>query len=185
MLSTNFPIPAGLADKDNMMSKIIHAREREENIARHRSPLTKEMYVEMARRAKKSSRNSIDAVLFDFFNLIRVGGFRVAEYAQETQTKVDEFEYASGNKVVKAFTSIDWNFYDAKGHLMTLHNLDSLGEINRELHSEYRRIEKTVKKSLSPLMTSTRTYAPFGRHIGFSFKLRDLVKTTTSQWVFI
>jgi len=109
-----------------MMSKIIHAREREENIARHRSPLTKEMYVEMARRAKKSSRDSIDAVLFDCFNLIRVGGFRVAEYAQKTQTKVDEFEYASGNKVVKAFTSIDWNFYDAKGHLMTLHNLDGL-----------------------------------------------------------
>jgi hypothetical protein len=122
----SFPIPADLADKDNMMSKIIHAREREENIARHRSPLTKEMYVEMARRAETSSRDSIDAVLFDFFNLIRVGGFRVAEYAQKTQTKIDEFEYASGNKVVKAFIAIDWNFYDAKGSLMTLHNLDGL-----------------------------------------------------------
>jgi len=74
------------------MSKIIHARECEENIARHRSPLTKEMCVEMARRAKKSSHDSIDAVLFDFFNLIRVGSFRVVEYAQKTQTKVDEFE---------------------------------------------------------------------------------------------
>ncbi len=31
----SYPIPANLADKDNMMSKIIHAREREENIARH------------------------------------------------------------------------------------------------------------------------------------------------------
>ncbi len=29
-----YPIPADLADKTNMMSKIIHAREREENIAR-------------------------------------------------------------------------------------------------------------------------------------------------------
>jgi len=140
----SFPIPADLADKDNMMSKIIHAREREENIARHRSPLTKEMYVEMARRAETSSRDSIDAVLFDFFNLIRVGGFRVAEYAQKTQTKIDEFEYASGNKVVKAFIAIDWNFYDAKGHLMTLHNLDGLGETPKKLRITFR-IQKNRK----------------------------------------
>ncbi len=31
----NNPISANLTDKDNMMSKIIHACEREENIARH------------------------------------------------------------------------------------------------------------------------------------------------------
>jgi hypothetical protein len=47
-----YPIPANLGDKTNMMSKIIHAREREENIARQRSPLTKEMYVKMAKLAK-------------------------------------------------------------------------------------------------------------------------------------
>jgi hypothetical protein len=29
-----YPIPANLADKTNMMSKIIHAREHEENITR-------------------------------------------------------------------------------------------------------------------------------------------------------
>jgi hypothetical protein len=46
-------------------------------------------------------------VLFDFFNLIRVGGFRVAEYAQKTQTRVDEYKYPSGSKVVKAFISLD------------------------------------------------------------------------------
>ena len=48
----SYPIPANLADNNNMMSKLIHAREREGNIERHQSPLTKEMYVEMARRAK-------------------------------------------------------------------------------------------------------------------------------------
>jgi hypothetical protein len=78
-----YPTPANLVDKTNMMSKIIHAPEHEENIARHRSPLTKEMYVEMAKRAKISPQDSVDSVLFDFFNLIRVGGFRVAEYAQK------------------------------------------------------------------------------------------------------
>jgi hypothetical protein len=31
----NYPIHANLAGKDNMMSKMVHTREREENIARH------------------------------------------------------------------------------------------------------------------------------------------------------
>jgi hypothetical protein len=115
-----YPVPADLADKTNMMPKIIHAREHEENIARQRSPLTKEMYVEMAKRAKISPQDSVDSVLFDFFNLIRVGGFRVVEYAQKTQTKINEFEYGLGNKVVKAFVPTDWGFYDASGRLMTL-----------------------------------------------------------------
>ena len=141
-----YPIPANLTDKDYMMSKIIYAREREENIARHRSPLTREMYVEMARRAKASSRDSIDAVLFDFLNLIRVGGFRFAEYAQKTQTKVDEFEYASGNKVIKAFIAIDRNFYDAKGHLMPLHNLEGLAETPKKLRITFR-IQKNRKNN--------------------------------------
>jgi hypothetical protein len=109
----NYPIPADLADKTNMMSKIIHAREREENIARQRSPISKEMYVEIAKRAEASKKDSVDSVLFDCFNLIRVGGFRVAEYAQKTQNKIDEFEYGLGNKVVKAFIPTDWSFYNA------------------------------------------------------------------------
>jgi hypothetical protein len=128
------------------------------------------MYVEMARRAKTSSRDSIDAVLFDFFNLIRVGGFRVAEYAQKTQTKIDEFEYASGNKVVKAFIAIDWNFYDTKGHLMTLHNLDGLGETPKKLRITFR-IQKNRKNGQKITFAADvkhPPFAPFGRHIGFS-----------------
>jgi hypothetical protein len=133
-----YPIPADLVDKTNMMSKIIHAREREENIARQQSPLTKEMYVKMAKRAKISPQDSVDSVLFDFFNLIRVGGFRVTEYAQTTQTKIDEFEYGSGNKVVKAFVPTDWSFYDASGRLMTLHSLDGSGDPPKKLKIEFR-----------------------------------------------
>ncbi len=113
------------------MSKIIHACDREENIARHRSPLTKKMYVEVANQAEASLQDSVDAVLFDFFNLIRVGGFRVTEYAQKTQTKVDVFGYASGNKVVKAFVPSDWSFYDANGRLLALLSLDGLIEASK------------------------------------------------------
>jgi hypothetical protein len=68
----NYPIPANLGVTDNMMSKIIHAREREENIVRHQSPLTKEMYNEMGKCTEASSPDFVDSVLFDFFNLISV-----------------------------------------------------------------------------------------------------------------
>jgi hypothetical protein len=87
------------------------------------------MYVEMAKHADKSSQDSVHSVLFDFFNLIRVGGFRVSEYAQKTQTKVDEFEYASGRKFIKAFIPSDWKFYDANGHFMTIHSLNGLAKV--------------------------------------------------------
>ena len=82
-----YPIPANLADKTNMMSKFIHARERKENIARQGSPISKEMYVEIAKQAEASPKDSVDSVLFDCFNLIRVGGFRIAEYTHKTQIR--------------------------------------------------------------------------------------------------
>jgi hypothetical protein len=121
-----FTIPVDISDKDNMVTKIIHASEREETIARRRSPITIEMYVAMAKLAKESAADSAKTVVFQFFNLIKVAGFRLAEYAQTTQTKVDEFEYASGNKVIQAFIPTDWKFYDGKGRLITTHSLDGL-----------------------------------------------------------
>ena len=144
----NYPIPADLADKTNMMSKVIHAREREENIARQRSPISKEMYVEIAKRAEASQKDSEDSVLFDCFNLIRVGGFRVAEYAQKTQNKINEFEYGSGNKVVKAFIPTDWSFYNATRRLMTLHSLDGYGDLPKKLKIIFR-IQKNRKNGQS------------------------------------
>ncbi len=57
-----------------------------------------------------------------------MAGFRVAVYAQTIQIKVDEFEYASGNRVIKAFVSLDWNFYNKKGRLIMVHSLDGLSD---------------------------------------------------------
>ena len=92
-----FPIPANLSDRENMTTKLIHMQEREENIARRRSPISKEMFVAIANHASDSDKDSVESVIFDWITLGRVAGFRVAEYAQTTQNKVDEFEYASGN----------------------------------------------------------------------------------------
>ena len=110
-----FPIPANILDRDNMVTKIIHACKREETIARRRSPITKEMYAALAKLAKESLLDLAESVVFEFFNLItRVTGFRVAEYAQTTQTRVNKFEYASGNRAIKAFIPNNWKFYDGK-----------------------------------------------------------------------
>jgi hypothetical protein len=124
----DFPIPANPLNRENMTSKLIHMREREEIIARRRSPLSKEMFVEIANQAFKSDRDSAISVVFDWITLGRVAGFRVAEYAQTTQNKVDEFEYASGNRVIKAFIPSDWHFYNKKGRLITVHSLDGLAD---------------------------------------------------------
>jgi hypothetical protein len=54
-----------------MTAKLIHAREREETIARCRSPLSKEMYVTMAKLANASDQDSAELVTFDWFNIVK------------------------------------------------------------------------------------------------------------------
>ena len=118
-----FLIPADLSDRENITSKLLHAREREEMIARRRSPITKEMFVEIANLTCDSDPNSATSVTFDWLALGRILGLRVAEYAQTTQNRVDVYEYASGNKVIKAFIPTDWSFFNEKGRLMTIDDL--------------------------------------------------------------
>jgi hypothetical protein len=95
-----------------MSAKLVHAREHEETIARHRSLLANEMFATMAKLVAESDQDSAESVTFDWFCLFRVAGSKVAEYAQTTQSKVDEHKYAYGNKVVKSWIASDWTFYD-------------------------------------------------------------------------
>ena len=115
----NFDPPADLSDRANMCAKIIVAREKEECIARQRSPITREIYSALLDQANKSPVDSVENVVFDWFTLIRITGLRCAEYAQKTQTNVEEHKYASGKRVVKAFVPSDWKFYNSKGQLIT------------------------------------------------------------------
>jgi hypothetical protein len=70
---------------------------------------------------------------------------------------------------------------------MTLHNLDGLAETPKKLRVTFiiQKIERMGKRLLLLLTISTHTFAQFGRHIGYFFWLKDLVKLTTNQWVFI
>jgi hypothetical protein len=48
----------------------------------------------------------------DWFSFIRLTGLQVAEYAQQTKSKIDVHKYPSGKRVMKAFLPTDWAFYD-------------------------------------------------------------------------
>lgn len=119
----NFDVPADLTDRSNMCYKIILAREKEENIARQRSPISREMFTALLDQAKESFADSLETVVADWFTFIRITGLRCAEYAQTNQSTFDEHEYPSGKRVVKAFIPTDWKFYHSKGRVINVHSL--------------------------------------------------------------
>jgi hypothetical protein len=106
-----------------MCSKILLAREREEDTVRQQSPITREMFTALLDLANKSPDNSLEAVIADWFILIRITGLQCAEYAQKTKSAFDEHEYPSGKRVMKAFIPTNWKFYNNKGGLICTHNL--------------------------------------------------------------
>ena len=50
-----------------------------------------------------SDHNSAISITFEWLALGRILCFRVAEYTQTTQSQIDAYKYASGNKVIKVF----------------------------------------------------------------------------------
>jgi hypothetical protein len=128
-----FAIPIDLSDKQNMCARLIDKIEREETITKQQSPLTKEMFVNMGKLAAILPKNSANAVLRDWFCLIRICGFRVAEYAQTTQTKIDMHQYSSGKEVIKAFLPGDWVFKNDKGQVIKVNSLDRIANTPKQL----------------------------------------------------
>ena len=58
--------------------------------------------------------------MFDITCLGRFIGPRVSEYAQTSSKKVDRHKYPSGKKVIKAFTTDDFVFFNKSGHTLEL-----------------------------------------------------------------
>ena len=127
----NFELPIEFSNKMNMVAKTIANLKKEEDVAKQRSPLTAEIFVHLKKLADESFRDSESNAVFDWFCVIRILGFRCAQYAQKTQTKVEIHKYPSGKQVVKAFVRADWTFYDKKGRIIVIHGeakFDSLGK---------------------------------------------------------
>ncbi len=53
-------------------------------------------------------------------------GPRVSEYAQTTQNKVDYHVYPSRTRIIKAFTTNNFVFYDKSGHVLKKINNSTL-----------------------------------------------------------
>jgi hypothetical protein len=138
-----------LSDHTNITSKIILTREREENVARQQNPITQEIYSALLDLAKESDIDSLELVVADRFTLIRITGLRCSEYAQKSQSEVNEYKYPSGKCVVKAFIWNDWRFYNSKGCTIKIHNLKSkLQEFSTKLKITFQ-IQKNRKNGQS------------------------------------
>jgi hypothetical protein len=98
--SGTFLAPANLSDQSNMCTRIILAREKEEDIAKQQSPITREMFAAHCNQANNASADLLEVVVADWFKFIRITGLRCAEYAQKTQSAFDKHKYPSGKRVV-------------------------------------------------------------------------------------
>ena len=134
----NFPIPGDFRDNENICVKYHNTLEKEEIVAKQRSPITKEMFAELVSKGKMANAHSAVAVLYDWFCIIRICGFRCAEYAQTKQTSIDTHQYPSGNKVVKAFTAQDWKFYDKQNSVIDCQNWSQTCAIPYKLKLTFR-----------------------------------------------
>jgi hypothetical protein len=91
------------------------------------------MFVNMGKLAAISPKNSANSVLHDWFCLIRICGFSVAEYAQTSQTKIDVHQYSSGKEVIKAFLPGDWVFKNDKGQVIKVNPLNGITNMPKQL----------------------------------------------------
>jgi hypothetical protein len=73
-----------------MCARIIFAREKEEGIARQRSPITREMFAHLLELAKKSPSDSLKANVAGWMICVRITSLHCTEYAQKTQPVVDK-----------------------------------------------------------------------------------------------
>jgi hypothetical protein len=128
-----------------MCTRIILAKEKEEDIAKQQSPITREIFAALCNLANKTSANLLETVVADWFKFIRITGLRCAEYAQKTQSAFDKYKYPSGKSIVKAFNPTDWTFYDSSSAIMNIHLLTSLVQVFPAIIKVTYRIEKIGK----------------------------------------
>ena len=111
----NFKAPIELNNPTNPAAIIYKNLQTEEDIAKQRSPITKEMYTELLRQGKESPEGSELWLLSKAASLARLIGTRAGEFLQTTQAKVNKHRYPSGNEVTKAFIRNDLTFIDKNG----------------------------------------------------------------------
>jgi hypothetical protein len=133
-----FAIPIDLSDKQTCVQGSLMKRARR-NKCQAAKPLNKrDVCKHMGKLAAILPQNAANSVLHDWFCLIRIFGFRVAEYAQTTQTKIDVHQYSSGKEVIKAFFPGDWVFKNNKGRVIKAHILKGSTDAPKQLKITFR-----------------------------------------------
>jgi len=66
----NFKPPVDLSDRTNMCARILFAREKEEDIARQQSPISREMFASLLEVAKHSAPDSLKVNVADWMILV-------------------------------------------------------------------------------------------------------------------
>ena len=113
-----FPEPADLLDESHMVSTLIYNLEREEDIAKQRLSLDDNIFAAAMIIASEAPADSVDRVAAESLCVGRILGDRAGEDLQKTQTKVEEHEYPSGRRVIKARTGLDCQIIDKRGRLI-------------------------------------------------------------------
>ena len=116
----DYPPPVDLTSLTGCTRTIIHNLDREETIAAKRSPLDDKIHAELLNFAKKSTVNSLEAVIADIATFGKAAGVRVSEHSQTKSDTVDYHEYPSGKQVIKAITGNDTIFSDTDGKIFQI-----------------------------------------------------------------
>jgi hypothetical protein len=118
----NYPLPADTENMQNLTNTaiLVHNLEREETIAKQRSPIDQAIFLMLISIAQKSkSPDSVENLLYNVTVIARYLGLRLSEYGQTKQDKVDMHVYPSGHEVVKAFTAKSFAFKDVHNNIIT------------------------------------------------------------------
>ena len=103
----NLEPPIVFADKTNQLATLISNLEREEDIAKQRKPITKQMAAEMIKRGQNAPFTSKESLLRNTIIIARKIGPRAGEFTQKSANKPDYHEYQSGKRLIKSICA-DW-----------------------------------------------------------------------------
>jgi hypothetical protein len=106
-------VPVDTSNPNNMVGILINNLDKEEDIARQRSPLDSNIFAKLLQKLNVSCLP--DSEQRTLFNLVALGcyiGPRVSEYAQTTDKNVDYHVYPSRKQVIKAFTANNFQFFE-------------------------------------------------------------------------
>ncbi len=134
----NFPIPANFLERNNICTILISGRDKEENIARQHIPITQEMFAALKKLGNKSDIDSPETVVAGWFTFIRVTGLQVAEYKQQTESKIDVHKYPLSKQVTKVFLPTNWIFYDKNNRTIRKHPSGGVITLPKKLEVTFR-----------------------------------------------